>query len=576
MGDRKVKLRPYQVEAVEATYAYWADGKGRHPLIVAPTGAGKTAIIAQIVKDAMSYGNTRVMIVTHLKELLEQGAEGLLRMYPEANIGFYSASIGQKRIDKPITFAGIQSVWERAFDFVPAPDLVIIDEAHMLPKNDTTRYGKFISDLVIANPRVKVLGLTATHYRLDSGYLHKGEGAFFDGIAHEIPVTMLMEEGYLSTVISPKTQNQIDLTNVGKRGGEFIESELAVAACDPELVRRTVAEIVEHGRDRKSWLVFSSGLKHADMLGDQLREYGINCEIVKGSESLKDRASKISAFKNKGIRCLINCGVLTTGFDAPSIDLVAIVRATASTSLYVQIVGRGTRPVYAPGYDLETPEGRLAAIGNGTKPNCLVLDYGGNVERHGYIDAVRPTIKSAGKGDGLAPVKQCPTCEEMVHAAARVCMHCGHQFPPPELNHSHQAYDGAILTTQVEPEWLDVEDVIYQRHSKKDKPDSVKITYVCGFTSVSEWLCPDHGGFAATRYQQRKAVLGAWAETTEDALIECDQWNKPKRVQVRPSKHNPKFLEVLQLDYEEPKEELDFVHVPDKGQYQFFDDDIPF
>ena len=524
------ELRDYQKEAVEGLYSYWAKGAGSHPLIVAPTGSGKTAIIAQIVRDAMSFPNTKVLIVSHVKELLEQGAKGLLAMYPEADFGFYSASLRQKRLDRPITFAGIQSVWERAFDMIPAPDLVLIDEAHMLPKNTETRYGQFIRDLTICNPQVKVVGLTATPYRLDSGFLHKGKGAVFDGIAYDIPVSRLMEEGWLSTVYSKGGLKQIDLTNVGRRGGEFIESELAAAASDPELVRATVEEICRLGVDRKSWLIFASGIGHANMLADGLRDLDIGAEVVTGSDDMAERGRKIADFKSGKLRALVNCNVLTTGFDAPSVDLVALVRATESTGLYIQMVGRGTR--LAPG-----------------KEDCLLLDYGGNVARHGFIDTPNPK-KNGGTGDGKAPVKACPSCNTFCHAAVRVCPECAFEFPAPELNHAPKSYEGAVLSNQVKMEWLDVDDVSYGRWQKEGKPDSIRVTYYCGMTRISEWLCPDHGGYAASRYTARKSALRASADGTDAALAECAFWVKPSKIRVKP---DGKYFQIVQLDYEQKK-----------------------
>jgi len=524
------ELRDYQKAAVDGLYDYWAKGAGSHPLIVAPTGSGKTAIIAQIVRDAMSFAGTKVLIVSHVKELLEQGAKGLLAMYPEADFGFYSASLKQKRLDRPITFAGIQSVWERAYDMIPAPDLVLIDEAHMLPKNTETRYGQFIRDLTICNPQVKVVGLTATPYRLDSGVLHKGKGAVFDGIAYDISVSKLMEEGWLSTVYSKGGLKQIDLTNVGRRGGEFIESELAAAASDPELVAATVSEIFELGEDRKSWLIFASGIGHAHMLADGLRALDVTAEVVTGADDMGERARKIADFKNWRIRALVNCNVLTTGFDAPSVDLVALVRATESTGLYIQMVGRGTRK--APG-----------------KTDCLLLDYGGNVARHGFIDTPTPK-KNGGTGDGKAPVKQCPSCNTFCHTAVRMCPECSFEFPAPQLNHAPKSYEGAVLSNQVKSEWMEVDDVSYGRWQKEGKPDSIRVTYYCGMTRLSEWLCPDHGGYAASRYTARKQALGAKADSTSKALMECADWVKPSRILVKP---DGKYFQIVQLDYTEKK-----------------------
>jgi len=524
------ELRDYQKEAVDGLYNYWAGKAGDNPLIVAPTGSGKTAIIAQIIKDAMGFPGTRVLVVTHVKELLEQGADGLLKLYPDADFGIYSAGLKQKVLDRPVTFAGIQSIWERAFDIVPAPDLVLIDEAHLLPKNTETRYNRFIADLKTCNPDVKVVGLTATPYRLDTGYLHKGKGAIFDGIAYDIPVAMLMEQGYLSPVISKGGMKQIDLTGVGKRGGEFIESELATAASDPELVKSTVEEIVRLGADRKSWLVFSSGVSHAYMLKDEFEAHDIDVGVVTGSDSSAVREETIANFKSGKLRCLINVNVLTTGFDHPEVDLVALVRATASTGLYVQMVGRSMR----------VAEG---------KTDALILDYGQNVSRHGFIDKVKPKDKSAGAGEGEAPVRQCEKCQTMCHAACLQCPECGHQFPPPALNHNANSYSGAMLSSQVVAEWYYVDSVAYARHKKEGKPDSLKVTYYAGLMSVSEWLCPDHGGYAASRYTARKSLLNSDADSTDDALNDCHFWNEPSRIKVKPSGHDPRYQEIVQFDY---------------------------
>lgn len=528
-----LELRPYQRAAIDGLYDYWASKKGDNPLIVAPTGSGKSLIIAHLVKDAMSFPGTRVLMLTHVKELLEQNATELLNLYREADVGFYSASLKKKVLHRAVTFAGIQSIHKRAFDMIPPPDLVIVDECHLIPRTDSTRYNKFLSDLKLANPGVKIVGLTATPYRLDSGWLHKGEGAIFDGIAYDIPVADLMEQGFLAPVVSKAGARKIDLSEVGHRGGEFIESELAKAASDPELVRETVAEIVKYGADRRAWLIFACGVIHANMIRDEFQTHGIEAHVVTGADGMSERGEKIERFRRGDYKCLINVNVLTTGFNVPHVDLIGIVRATESAGLYVQIVGRGTR--LAPG-----------------KADCLVLDYGDNVMRHGFIDKVKPKIKGKTE-DGTAPCKECPSCQTIQHAAMRNCVVCGYAFPPPVLNHGNRAYSGAMISTQVQAEWVAVDDVGYSRWRKEGKPDSIRVTYYCGLIKISEWLCPDHGGYAAERYIKRKSALGASATTTEEAMTECDFWNRPTKIKVKPNDKNDKFFDIIQLDYSQPQ-----------------------
>lgn len=525
-----ITLRPYQQAAIDKTYAYWAEGKGEHPIIVAPTGAGKSLILGQIVKDVVEAGD-RILMLTHVKELIEQNAQELHALMPGADIGIYSAGLNQKNLHRQVTFAGIQSIWKRAFDIVPAPAVVIIDEAHMLPKNDETRYGSFIKDITQANSKVKILGLTATPYRLDSGLLYKGKDAIFDGVSYDIPVLDLVRDGWLAPVIARGGEKEIDLSNVHKRGGEYIESELAAAASDPELVRSVVDEICTLGEWRKSWLIFASGVDHANMLLEGFKTKGIACDIVTGETPSADRKRIVEDFKAGRLRCLVNVNVLTTGFNAPGTDLIALVRATMSTALYVQMVGRGTR----------------VAAG---KENCLVLDYGNNVLEHGPFDAVNPRNAGGGTGDGEAPAKKCPECNELVPTATRFCPGCQYEFPPPALNHGAKAYNGGIMSDQIEPEWIAVNDVTYRRHKKDGKPDSIMVTYHSDVLRVSEWLCPDHGGYAASRYHARMSALAATAMTTDDALDEAYDWITPSRIKVKP---NGKFHEIVQLDYSQPE-----------------------
>ena len=189
-------------------------------------------------------------------------------------------------------------------------------------------------------------------------------------------------------------------------------------------------------------------------------------------------------YKAGKIKALTSQGVLTTGFDAPRTDLIALLRATKSPGLYVQILGRGLR--ISPETD---------------KSDCLVLDYGGNVERHGPIDRITVDHVKAGQGTGEPPVKECPECFELILAGLRVCPVCRYEFPEKEKHHA-MASEAALLANQIEPQWLEVDEVLYSLHEKFGKPPSLQVTYRCGIETVREWVCFQHGGYA-----RQKAVM---------------------------------------------------------------------
>lgn len=515
-------LRPYQAEAVEAVFEFMGQDDG-HPLVVLPTGTGKSLVIAELCKRAMAWADTKILIVTHVRELIAQNYAELIGVWPEAPAGVNSAGIGRRDWHQPIIFCGVQSVAKKAEKFGRV-DLVLVDEAHMIPRSDATLYGQLFRVLRLMNPNVRIIGLTATPYRLDSGRLDQGDDAMFGGIAYDYDVLRAVKEGYLSPVVSKSTELKLDVSGVGTRGGEFIAGELERAVDKDDINRAAINEIVAWAREqnRKQWLIFGAGVDHCSHLAELVRDAGYSCETIFGETPKVERDRIIREFKAGKITALCSMGVLTTGFNAPAVDLVAMLRPTKSTGLYVQIVGRGMR--LAPG-----------------KQNCLVLDFAGNVQRHGPIDAVNP--KRSGKGDGEAPVKECPSCASIVHAAVRECPDCGHVFPGPEPKVAPRAAIVTVLS-QDRPEWVKVDGVTYRRHKKEGKPDSMMVSYRCGLVEYREWVCFEHQGYARTKAEGwwRKRSGAPIPRTVGDALDGSSELKVPDEIAVKKS---GKFAEIV-------------------------------
>src|SRR5690606_13948020 len=411
-GRRMLTLRPYQQAAIASIYGYFEKESG-NPLVVIPTAGGKSLVMAAFIDGVLkAWPDQRVLVVTHVRALIAQNHAGMAGLGPEAPAGASSAGLGRRDAPARILFAGIQSSHGKATRIGHA-DPVLIDEAHLIPGRSNTMYRRFLNDLQAINPALKVIGLTATPFRLDSGMLHEGENALFTDIAYEVSVRDLIDQGYLSPLISKQTKTRLDVTGVGSRGGEFIARDLEDAVDQDAITRAAVAEVIAHGETRRSWLAFCSGVRHATHVAEEFRRRGVRCATIFGKTPKDERAAIIASFKRGEIRALASMGVLTTGFNAPAVDLIAMLRPTKSAGLYVQMAGRGTR----------LAEG---------KENCLVLDFAGNVRRHGPIDLVRPK-RPGGPGDGPPPTKICPECGTIVAIAALECLGCGFEFPGREV-----------------------------------------------------------------------------------------------------------------------------------------------
>lgn len=457
---------------------------------------GKSVVIGGFIKRAFQYPNQRVLNLTHRKELIDQNFEKLLTMWPTAPAGIYSAGLGKKESHLPITFAGIGSVANKHHLFGKI-DLVLIDECHLVSPDETTTYRKFINSLTQVNPYLKTIGFSATPWRIGQGKL-TDEGGLFTDICYDITTleefNNLLEEGYLAQLVPHRTNLKLDTDSLHKRGGDFIQSETEALFDRDEITIAALQETLDAGHDRNHGMIFGSGINHCLSIERILKQMGQSCAVVHSKQDDKLNDFYIAEFKAGRIRFLINNDKLTTGFDYPGIDLIVMLRATASIVLWIQMLGRGARPLYAPGYDLETKEGRLAAMEASEKQDCLVMDFANNTKRLGPInDPVLP--KKKGKGGGECPVKECPDCQTLNHPSVRFCINkkCNHEFIF-QIKITETAANLELIKQTALPiiEPIPVRSMAFQTNIRRGKRPSLKISYQSNLQSFSEVFALEH------------------------------------------------------------------------------------
>jgi DNA repair protein RadD len=359
-----IKLRDYQQAAVDAIYTHF-EKSNENALIVIPTAGGKTPVLASFLNGVFQqWPESKVLALVHVKELLAQAHRTLKAIWPQAPASIYSAGLGQRNLRGNIVFATIQSIYKKAYA-LQSVDLIIVDEVDLVPHEGEGMYRKLFADLLSINPHVKVIGLTATPWRMNDGLITEGKGALFSSIAYEVDINTLIKGGWICPPIAKTMDTQIDTSGVSIRGGEFVAGALEKAADKDEITKAAVAEIIALGSDRVSWLVFASGIEHAHHIRDEFKAYGITCEAITGKTGKEDRELWIADYQAQRIKCLVNVSVLTVGFDAPATDLLAILRPTKSSRLWLQILGRGFR--------LSPETGKKRLHGSGLYPKFTEL-----------------------------------------------------------------------------------------------------------------------------------------------------------------------------------------------------------
>ncbi|WP_231489550.1 DEAD/DEAH box helicase [Billgrantia saliphila] len=383
-------LRPYQQEAVERVVAHFR-GSDETAVVVLPTGSGKSLVIAELARLARG----RVLVLAHVRELVEQNHAKFLAYGLEADI--FSAGLGRKESGRQVVFGSVQSVVRHLALFDDSNfTLLVIDECHRVSPEKDASYRRVIESLRQANPRLKVLGLTATPYRLGQGFIyhrhHHGmvrgdDDCFFRDCVFEQPLRLMVKQGYLARPVRiDAAVERYDFSALRPASsGVFREEELNRVVGGSRATPGIVAEIVERARDRGGVMLFAASVAHAEEILGYLPAG--QSALVTGETHLSERERVIADFKARRLKYLVNVAVLTTGFDAPHVDLIAILRPTESVSLYQQIVGRGLR--LSPG-----------------KTDCLILDYAGNP-----WDLYAPEVGSPRPASDTEPVQvECPAC----------------------------------------------------------------------------------------------------------------------------------------------------------------------
>lgn len=535
-------LRPYQTAAKASVLSYWANGGG-NPLVDMATGLGKSVTIASLTQEVLTlYPDLRVLMLVHVKELVEQNAKALLRLWPAAPVGIYSAGLGRRDTSSRILFASVQSVYRRAREIGPF-DLVIIDEAHLVPNAGEGMYRALLDKLRETRPDLRVVGFTATPFRMDSGRLDAGDNRLFDEIVYSYGIAKGIDDGWLSPLISKMGVTEIDVSGVAKRGGEFVSGALEAAADQDSITQAAVSEIIALGASRRSWLTFCAGVKHAHHVRDEFRRQGVWAETITGETHPGERARFIDDFRAGRLRVLTNANVLTTGFDAPALDLIALLRPTLSPGLLVQMLGRGTR------------------LADG-KDDCLVLDFTGTIRRLGPVDTLtidkRPGRKSpdAAKVDDVR-AKECPTCKTLAALNARTCAVCGHEWSMDAARHEAQADDVAVLSRDLKrqpPDELAVVTWMARRHVKQGSPDSLRVSYSAGLMTYPEWVLFQHPGpgrYRAEKWWRAHGGAEPVPASVDDALARWGEVRPPATIQVR---KNGKWFDICGRTFTQQEE----------------------
>lgn len=510
------RITPYDFQSAAVAELIASTG---NPLVVKATGTGKSIDIA----EACRLMQVPALVLVPTQELCEQNEEAVRAVWPEADVGILCGGLRRREHQAQVLIATTRSVYELKkrdrLGEIGRREVIFVDEAHGVRPE---RLGMIHEIIGVLRP-VKVAGLTATAYRLDSGLLDEGEDRLFDSVVYEFGLLDGIAwrgpagERLLVPLTARKTATMIDTKGVKIHGGDFVQGrELAERA--NSVIDAAVDEMIRRAEGRQRWLAFCCAGDHPYKVADALQARGVTAETVTYRTNGNARRDIIARFRRGDITCLTGMNVFTTGFNVREIDLIAFLRPTMSPSLYVQMAGRGTRWV----------EG---------KENCLVLDFARNVERLGPVD--NPRIRDR-KDVGPGDMKACPECDTYVPVFASYCDHCGHVFEQrptePKAKHEVVASDLPVISTDQDLVWHSIRYMNVKPHSKVQT--SVRLGFL---TTRGHWF-NKYLSFDSPNMTARHYARQGWRElcgnlpapaSTVEALKRGNELKTPSQIGVR-------------------------------------------
>ncbi len=536
-----MQLRQYQIRTLDQVWE--ALQVQLNVLVTAPCSAGKTILFSKIIQRLLRENpEFRCLILVDREILVTQSADKLRTVAPELalSIGIVCASVtANKRLHKPVTIASRQSLIGQMDKFPPV-HLVILDEAHLVAmpnKEDTApdQYGKILEALRTYNPNTRIVGCTASPYRLGTGYIYgnrnrSGSRPYWEQVDAEITTRELQAGGFIAPLVGRAkigTGLVEDLANVSMQGGEYNLGQISDIMCKVIHIASCVDAWELYASDRKKTLIFCATIEHAEKVSAAFEEAGISACAIHSKLSQVEAAIRMESLKTGSKKVFTSVAKLTTGMDVVDIDCIVMARPTKSTALYQQCIGRGQR----------LAEGKI---------DCLVIDLVGATMEFGTdMDNLIVAIPY-GSGNGEAPIKVCPgehengtVCGQSVHASLKYCPHCAYEFPATE---AVEASVGTLrkieFNQQAEAVPYDVSYVSYQVHTSKNTgKDLIKVTYESGsFTKFSEFIClPDYySGFAVTKAEKwwEERSEEPFPETCEEFMFLKDDLLEPARILV--------------------------------------------